>query len=196
MGRVVIVTGIPGTGKSTVCNELLKLAEQAGRKVVVINYGTVMVELSQKLSKPFHRDDLRKTNLSFQLDLQKKAAEAISQRAVNAEGVVIVDTHMSIKTVDGYLAGLPFSVLQLLKPTAFVLVEAEPQEVLSRRFRDVTRKRDKALESEIMEEFLFSRFMAAACSVLTGASVKIIKNPGGEQVKAAKEIMKLLSGEM
>ncbi len=196
MGRVVIVTGIPGTGKTTVCNELLKLAEQAGRKVVAINYGTVMVELSKKLGKTFHRDDLRKTTLSFQLDLQKKAAETISQKAVNAEGVVIVDTHMSIKTVDGYLAGLPFPVLQLLKPTAFVLVEAEPQEVLSRRFRDETRKRDKALESEIMEEFLFSRFMAAACSVLTGASVKIIKNPGGEQVKAAKEVMKLLSGEI
>jgi len=47
-----------------------------------------------------------------------------------------------------------------------------------------------------MEEFLFSRFMAAACSVLTGASVKIVKNPSGEQVKAAKEIMKLLNGEM
>ena len=196
MGRVVIVTGIPGTGKSTVCNELLKLAEQVGRKVVVINYGTVMVELSQKLGKSFHRDDLRKTSPSFQLDLQKKAAEAISQRAVNIEETVIVDTHMSIKTVNGYLAGLPFPVLQLLKPTAFVLVEAEPQEVLSRRFRDATRKRDKALESEIMEEFLFSRFMAAACSVLTGASVKIVKNPSGKQIKVAKEILKLLSGEI
>jgi adenylate kinase len=196
LGRVVIVTGIPGTGKSTVCNELLKLAKQVERKVVVINYGTVMVELSKKLGKSFHRDDLRKTNLSFQLDLQKKAAETISKKTVNTEGVVIVDTHMSIKTADGYLAGLPFPVLQLLKPTAFVLVEAEPQEVLSRRFRDTTRKRDKALESEIMEEFLFSRFMAAACSVLTGASVKIVKNPSGEQVKAAKEIMKLLNGEM
>jgi len=196
LGRVVVVTGIPGTGKTTVCNELLRLAEQAGRKVAVINYGTVMVELSQKLGKSLHRDDLRKKNLSFQLDLQKKAAEAISRRAVNAEGVVIVDTHMSIKTVDGYLAGLPFPVLQLLKPTAFVLVEAEPQEILSRRFRDATRKRDKALESEIMEELLFSRFTAAACSVLTGATVKIVNNPGGKQIKAAKEIMKLLSGEM
>ena len=196
MGRIVIVTGIPGTGKTTVCNEILKLAEQAGGKVAVINYGTVMVELSQKRGKSFHRDDLRKKNLSFQIDLQKKAAEAISQRAMNAEGVIIVDTHMSIKTVDGYWAGLPFPVLQLLKPTTFVLVEAEPQEVLSRRFRDATRRRDKALESEIMEEFLFSRFMAAACSVLTGASVKIVKNPSGKQVKAAKEILKLLSGEI
>ncbi|RLI47271.1 hypothetical protein DRO69_01060 [Candidatus Bathyarchaeota archaeon] len=120
----------------------------------------------------------------------------MSQKARNAEGVLIVDTHMSIKTVDGYLAGLPFPVLQLLKPTVFVLVEAEPREVLSRRFRDRTRKRDKALESEIMEEFLFSRFMAAACSVLTGASVKIVKNPSGKQVEAAKEILKLLRGEM
>jgi adenylate kinase len=196
LGRVVIVTGIPGTGKSTVCNELLNLAEKVERKVVVINYGTVMVELSKKRGESFHRDDLRKTNLSFQLGLQKKAAETISQKAVNTEGIVIVDTHMSIKTADGYLPGLPFPVLQLLKPTAFVLVEAEPQEVLSRRFKDTTRKRDKALESEIMDEFRFSRFMAAACSVLTGASVKIVKNPSGEQVKAAKEIMKLLNGEM
>jgi len=190
------VTGIPGTGKTTVCNELLKLAEQAGRKVSVINYGTVMVELSEKRGESLHRDDLRKMDLSFQLELQKKAAEFISQKARNAEGVLIVDTHMSIKTVDGYLAGLPFPVLQLLKPTVFVLVEAEPREVLSRRFRDRTRKRDKALESEIMEEFLFSRFMAAACSVLTGASVKIVKNPSGKQVEAAKEILKLLRGEM
>jgi len=66
----VIVTGIPGTGKTTVCNELLKLAEQAGRKVSVINYGTVMVELSEKRGESLHRDDLRKMDLSFQLELQ------------------------------------------------------------------------------------------------------------------------------
>ncbi len=192
LGMVVIVTGIPGTGKSTVCNELLELAERAGRKVEVINFGTVMVELSKKRGEFLHRDELRKSKLSFQRSLQAEAAKVISQRAVDAEGDVIVDTHMSIKTVEGYWAGLPLPVLKLLNPDMFVLVEAEPHEVLPRRVRDKTRRRDKVLEGEVAEELLFSRLMAATCSVLTGASVKIVKNPSGKQVEAAKEILRVL----
>jgi len=192
MGRVVVVTGIPGTGKTTVCKELLKLAEQSGRRVTVINYGSIMVELTQERGRSLHRDDLRKSKLPLQRDLQAEAAKAISRRAAEAEGDVIVDTHMSIKTVDGYWAGLPSHVLQLLNPDAFVLVEAEPPEVLFRRLKDVTRRRDEVLESEIAEELFFSRLIAAACSVLTGASVKIVKNPNGKQVEAAKEVLKLL----
>ncbi|MDH5438632.1 MAG: adenylate kinase [Candidatus Bathyarchaeota archaeon] len=192
MNRVVIVTGIPGTGKTTVCNELLELAEGTGRKVAVINFGTVMVELSRKRDKSLHRDELRKSKLSFQRDLQAKAAKVISQKAIDAEGDLIVDTHMSIKTLEGYWAGLPIPVLKLLNPEMLVLVEAEPLEVLSRRVKDPTRRRDKVLEDEVAEELLFSRLMAAACSVLTGASVKIVKNPSGKQVDAAKEVLRLL----
>jgi len=192
LNRVVVVTGIPGTGKTTVCNELLELADGAGRKVAVINFGTVMVELSEKCDKSLHRDELRKSKLSFQRDLQTEAAKVISQRAMNTEGDVIVDTHMAIKTLEGYWAGLPLQVLKLLNPHMFILVEAEPKEVLSRRFRDKTRRRDKVLEDEVAEELLFSRFMAAACSVLTGASVKIVKNPSGKKVEAAKEVLSLL----
>jgi len=192
LGRVIVVTGIPGTGKTTVCNELAKLAKQIGRKVEVINYGTIMVELSRKREKTLHRDELRKSGLSFQRDLQAEAAKVISDKTAGAKGDIIVDTHMSIKTVDGYWAGLPFHVLQLLNPEMFILVEAEAHEVLSRRLKDITRKRDKALEGEMAEEILFSRLMAAACAVLTGASVKIVKNPAGKQVEAAKEALKLL----
>jgi len=192
LGRVVVVTGIPGTGKTTVCNELLKLATQAGRKVEVVNFGTVMVELSEKRGKSTHRDELRRSKLSFQRELQAKAARVISQRAEDAEGDIVVDTHMSIRTLEGHWAGLPLPVLKLLNPEVFILVEAEPQEVLSRRVGDITRRRDKVLEDEVAEELLFSRSMAAACSVLTGASVKIVKNPSGKQGEAAKEVLRLL----
>jgi adenylate kinase len=192
LGRVIIVTGIPGTGKTTVCDEVVKLAERTGKKVEVINYGSVMVELSRKSGKSLHRDELRKSGLTFQRNLQAEAAKTISEKTNKAHGDLIVDTHMSIKTVDGYWAGLPFHVLQILNPEMFILVEAEPHEVLSRRLKDKTRKRDKAMESEISEEILFSRLMAAACAVLTGASVKIVGNPSGKQAEAAEEILKLL----
>lgn len=192
MGRVIIVTGIPGTGKTTVCNEVINLAERMGKKVEVVNYGSVMVELSRKRGRSLHRDDLRKSRLKFQHNLQAEAAKIISKKATEVDGNLIVDTHMSIKTGNGYLAGLPFHVLQLLNPEMLILVEAKFQEAISRRLKDVTRKRDKALEEEIAEEILFSRYMAAACAVLTGTSVKIVKNPAGQQVKAAGEVLKLL----
>ncbi len=192
MGRVIVVTGIPGTGKTTVCNEALKLAEQTRKKIQAVNYGSIMVELSRKRGKSLHRDELRRSGLTFQRNLQAEAAKIISKKTGEVDGDLIVDTHMSIKTANGYLAGLPFHVLQLLNPDMFVLVEAEPHEVLSRRFRDKTRKRDKVLEDEIMEETLFSRLMAVACAVLTGASVKIVKNPDGKQAEAAEDVLKLL----
>ena len=192
MGRVIVVTGIPGTGKTTVCNEALKLAERTGKRIQIVNYGSIMVELSHDRGKSLHRDELRRSGVTFQRDLQAEAAKIISKKTGEVEGDLIVDTHMSIKTSNGYLAGLPFHVLQLLNPDLFVLVEAEPHEILSRRFKDKTRKRDKVLKDEIMEEFVFSRLMAVACAVLTGASVKIVKNPAGKQAEAAEEVLKLL----
>lgn len=151
-----------------------------------------MVELSRKRGKSLHRDELRRSGLAFQRNLQAEAAKIISKKTGEVGGDLIVDTHMSIKTANGYLAGLPFHVLQILNPDMFVLVEAEPHEILSRRFRDKTRKRDKAMEGEIMEEILFSRLMAVACAVLTGASVKIVRNSAGKQADAAKEVLELL----
>jgi len=193
MSRVIIVTGIPGTGKTTISNELRKLAQRSGKRVAVLNYGTIMVELAREQGKPFHRDDLRKAKLPLQRNLQLEAAERISKIMADRIGhSFVVDTHMVVKTADGYWTGLPVEVLKRLNPDLFVLVEAEPDEVLARRFRNPARKRDEALREEVAEELALSRQMVAACSVLTGAAVKIVKNSSGRQVEAAEEIFKLL----
>jgi len=192
VNKTIIVTGIPGTGKTTVCNFAEKLAKKAGVEVNVINYGTVMVEKLQKYKGDMERDAMRKTDISFQRKLQKEVAESISEKIRQLSGITIIDTHMSIKTSEGYLPGLPFHVLQLLKPEMFVLVEAKPSEISSRRMRDITRKRDEAVEEAVKQELLFSRLMAGACAVLTGAPVKIVINAEGKQEAAAKEILKAL----
>lgn len=191
-GKIIVMTGIPGSGKTTVCNELLKLAEENGLKVKVVNFGTVMVELSEEIGKGMHRDDLRKSSLEFQKRLQAEAARRIANMIKEVDGHIIVDTHMSIKTPTGYLAGLPKHVLEELNPDCFVLVEAEAEEILRRRIKDETRRRDIEALEQVKEELQFSRLMAAACAVLTGSSVKIVKNPRGGQTEAAREVLKVL----
>lgn len=60
MNKTISITGIPGIGKTTVCNAVEKLAKQAGEKVDVINYGTVMVKIFQKHKKEEAAKDVLK----------------------------------------------------------------------------------------------------------------------------------------
>ena len=189
MKKLIVITGVPGTGKTTVCRELEKIM---GKNVKIVNFGTVMVELAKRMGKDLHRDDIRKHSVDFQSKLQIEAAKEIASRAQKFNGTLIVDTHMVIRTQEGYWAGLPYKVLQILKPEMFILIEAKPEEILERRFRDADRKRDKVLKEEIIEELEFSRYFAASCASITGAPIKIVKNPHGKQIEAAKEILDIL----
>ena len=188
----MIVTGIPGSGKSTVCSLVEKLVKEAGVEASVINYGTVMMGILEKHGRSMERDAMRKDNLDTQRKLQKEVAETLSERMSQLPGVKIIDTHMSIKTPEGYLAGLPYHVLQVLKPEMLVLVEAKPREISFRRMKDAGRKRDEATEKAVEEELLFSRLMAGACAVLAGAPVRTVVNDEGKQEEAATEIVKAL----
>jgi adenylate kinase len=191
--QVVVVTGIPGSGKTTICNLAKEIAEkQKGKSIAIINFGTVMVELLEKRGEAIHRDFLRKSDLGFQRKLQREAAETISRRISNSEGIVIIDTHMSVKTSKGFLPGLPQHVLEALNPTLFVLVEAPAEQILSRRIKDVSRLRDKVVEEDIRQELLFSRLMAGSCAVLTGAPVKIVINEQGKQKEAALKLLEAM----
>jgi len=192
MGKTAIVTGIPGTGKTTVCNFVEKLGKKAGMHVNTITYGTVMVEILRKQGRLTERDAMRKDNIETQHMLQKEVAETIAGKVMHSEGITIIDTHMSIKTPSGYMPGLPHHVLQLLKPELLVLVEAQPSEIAGRRMKDATRKRDDTTQQAVEEELMFSRLYAGACAVLSGAAVKTVINAEGKQEDAAKEVLKAL----
>jgi adenylate kinase len=192
VNRMVIVTGIPGTGKTTVCSWVKKLADDAGIEVNVINYGTVMMELLKKHGKSMNRDDMRKDSLDAQRKLQREVADAIMNEKKECEGLTIIDTHMSIKTPAGYLPGLSSYNLSVLKPEMLVLVEAKAREISRRRLKDASRKRDLAMRETVEEELLFSRLIAAGCAVVAGAPVKIVLNAEGRQEEAAREILRAL----
>ena len=67
---IVIVTGVPGVGKSTV----MGAAEEYGYNIV--NFGTTMFEEAQKEGVS-SRDDMRKLAVEDQQRLQKQAGEKI-----------------------------------------------------------------------------------------------------------------------
>jgi adenylate kinase len=190
MNKTIIVTGIPGTGKTTVCSLVEKLARRAGVKVNLLNYGTVTLETLKKYGKNMERDAMRKSDVDFQRKLQKEVAEVISRKVKLSDSMTIIDTHMAIKTSGGYMPGLPSHVLQLLKPEMLVLVEAKPNEISARRIKDNSRKRDATVDEAVSEELMVSRLMAGACSVLTGAPVKIAVNSEGKAEEAARDILK------
>jgi adenylate kinase len=189
-----VVTGIPGVGKTTVLNELQDLAKQNKFDLTVLNFGTVMNEIMRELGKNLHRDDMRKQSIETQTKAQELAASEIANHATH--GATIVDTHMFIRTASGLWAGLPQDVLQRLGPRLLVLVEADPDQIATRRRTDTDRKREQALTEQIMFDVEWSRATAAASAVATGAPVKVIRNDAGRQKQAAMELFETIRDVM
>ena len=180
---VIVVTGIPGVGKTTV---MKKAAE--GMDIEFVTFGTVMVDIAQEIGLAQNRDEMRKLTLEQQKDLQIKSAEKIASM-----GNVILDTHCTVKTPKGYLPGLPEWVVKRINPTAIVVVEADPQEIYNRRAGDPRRKRDSDTVEQIEEHQMINRAAAMTYAVLSGATVKIVFNHDNaieDAVKQAAPVLK------
>jgi len=180
---IAIVAGIPGAGKTTVMNEVLKR-----KNINVVNYGDEIFKIAKERKLVQHRDELRKLPYELQREMQIQAAKNISKL-----GNVIVDTHCTIKTPFGYLPGLPYDVLQILKPSRIILIEADAKEIMERRRKDVDiRKRDEESIESMEEHQLMNKIAGMSYATLTGATLKIIKNRQGKLEEAVEEMMKAL----
>ena len=178
----VIITGVPGVGKSTVIDAAQKAK---GYKVVV--FGTEMFNVARAKGLVKDRDEMRRLDTSVQRQIQEQAAHAIA-----AMGDVIVDTHCTIKTPKGYLAGIPAWVAQALHPKQFILVEASPHEIVGRRGNDPTRARDADSEHDIARHQEMNRAAAMTVATLTGATVAIVVNADGKVDETRDQILRIL----
>ncbi|MDO5848766.1 MAG: adenylate kinase [Methanobrevibacter sp.] len=167
--KLVVLTGIPGSGSTTLLNKALEEVEY-----LHLNYGDIMTEIAIEEKLVENRDELRKLPSETQKIIQQKAAKRIKERSESEN--VIVDTHCTISTPDGFLPGLPIWVLEKLKPSNFILVEANPDEIIYRRLSDETRSRDVEKAKNIKLHQEMNRAAAMAYATLTGATVKIIEN--------------------
>lgn len=190
MGRVVVVTGVPGSGKSTVVQEALKQLKAQDVEYEFMNYGDVMLELMREREGVTDRDEMRKVSTGSYREIQREAGKRIARAAQRK--FVLVDTHCLIKKPEGYYPGLPRWVIEELNPESIVIIEATPEEVARRRAKDTTRRRDKELLDEVVEHQLLNRATATAYAALTGATVRIIHNRDGKLSEAVKEMVEVL----
>lgn len=186
----MIVTGVPGVGKTTVLTAALDCCKKRGVDVVHVNYGDMMFEAASAGRLVKNRDEMRSLPVNAQVELQLDAAKKI--RSIAEEKNVILDTHMFIRTPRGYLPGIPSWVAESLLPDSLVLLEADPEEISRRRAKDAQiRVREADSASKVAEHQLFGKAGAAALSVITGCTVVVAENKEGGHIAAAEIIADL-----
>ena len=194
---VAIVVGVPGVGKSTVVDLSVKILSGRGLRAVVLNYGDYMFKRLSLMGAVRSRDEIRGLPIRIQVENQAEAArmmiQSASEELLGSKGLLIVDTHLLIKTPSGYWPGLPLHVAQELRPDTIVLIEAKPEEILSRQARDKARVRKDYADPAVVEEMMrMNREEALVVASFTGATVNIIYNREGEAEKAAQELASIL----
>jgi len=188
MSRKVVITGVPGVGKTTVIEKALEIVGEEGITYKPINFGTFMFEVAESEGLVKDRDEMRKLEKDVQKRLQKTAAQALGKM----EGNILIDTHSSVKTPVGFLAGLPEWVLKELMPDNLVLVETDADQILMRRLSDESRVRDMEGSVDIDTHQRYNRAIAAAYSMYTGCVVSIVKNPDDLLEKSAGKLADVL----
>lgn len=194
----IVVLGVPGVGKTTVLNNLVRLASEKNIKVVIKNMGDYM--LKEALSREFvkSRDEIRYLKIRQQLELQLLAVKSIVQdayRELPEDGVLIVDTHAVIKTKYGYWTGIPKPLVEELRPDALIIIEADVNEILSRQLRDKSRYRSDFAKAEVISELMeLTRRNAFTAALFASSLVKVVMNREGKAEEAAKEILEVIEG--
>ena len=188
MPFVVMITGIPGVGKSTITRLALK---RTRAKFRLVNFGDLMFEEAVKAGLVEHRDEMRKLDPKTQRELQLKAAQKIVEIA--REEPVLLDTHATIKTPVGYLLGFPREVIEVINPNFIVIIEATPSEILGRRLRDLKRDRDVETEEQIERHQDLNRAAAISYAMHSNALIKIIENHEDKGLEeAVNELVQVL----
>jgi adenylate kinase len=203
----IIVAAVPGAGKSST----LQLVKKRIPSAKIVSVGDLMFEVAKKKFKIKNRDEIRKKlSIEHMRYAQKIAYEKLAKMK---DKIVLIDTHMSVKTPNGYFPGISDELAKLLKPDVIVVLEFDPKDVIERRKKDeklkkieplefgilrTPRERDIETEAEIEQHQQFNRQFAFTVGNVADAAVKVVdlryeqKKPFEHAEKAAEEIIKLI----
>lgn len=188
--KIYVLAGTPGVGKSTILREFKKIKPQ----FQVINFGDVMFDIAKENFKLkeggeiTNRDEIRQlSSPNF-----KKLQNRVVRHLAKIQSSFILNTHASVKTVDGYHPGLPRYVLEQLPIDCFIYIHAPLEQIIERRNNDNSRKRDVETIEDLMEHDEMNRNYLASYSMFCNSPVKFLVNAEGSLDKCVNELCKLL----
>jgi len=190
-GKVAIVVGVPGVGKSTLLNKMATIATLEKVKISVVNIGSIMLNIALNRNLVKSRDEIRMLSLSVQEELRKASYSKLIELK-RANGLTVVDTHYLVRSKGGYLIGLPKSLLDCIQPEFFAIVEAPVEDIIKRRRMDKTRSREVDPPSEIEVEQSITRNSVFTLAALYNANVVRVINEEGKVDEAARKLFNFL----
>lgn len=185
MARLFLVFGTAGAGKSTVLSGI--------RSAKTVTMGSEMQRVYASRFGIKDRDMIRKKSLSV-YDEMVTVRNAILKRLSGAPGTIIIDTHASVKTGDGYLMGLSMRDFDVLRGKArgIIYIDADTEQIIARRKRDKTRKR----ENDSAEELDRWRSINLICTMLYSLYLQVpvytVQNPDGGLSAARKRVSEII----
>lgn len=138
VNRIILVTGTPGAGKTSI---ILQCKSSSKIKYEDVTVGTLMENIAkQKGYIQGDRDQIRYLPNDRITELRQATFSSIA----GMKGNVVVDTHASIEQHGRYVPGLPASETMLLEEglKAIVCVDASTTDILMRRASDQNRRRE------------------------------------------------------
>lgn len=169
-----VIFGIPGVGKSSVVEGIIDRTS-----IKTANIGTLMFEAAEKEGYVKSRDELRSLNFK----MQQHVREIVMDKLIKIHedyGSILVDTHAAVKTPQGYMPGFDQTMLTTFRPDVFIVLWAEPAEIIQRREEDNTRTRDEDDMRDLTEGLRITRQMASTYSIIARATYMEIENKHGK----------------
>ena len=160
--NVVVVTGVPGVGKTTLCR---RVSKDLGYNYV--NYGDLMLDIA--ISEDLASTDSEMFNLDIETQHKIWKNAALKIKGMNS---VLVDLHGIDQSSIGYILSLP---IEIISPDIIVIVESSKDNILQRRHKD-TKERIVDTIKSLKEHMRMLRIAMASCSAILGCNLMILNN--------------------
>lgn len=186
MTKLILVTGTPGAGKSTILDALIKK-----KPINMINLGNVMLNIAQKKQGIRNREDL---GTMSEEQIRQNREDAFAE-IIAGKKDSIIDTHLTIKYGRRYVPGVTIDELQKIRIKAIVYVDATAKEIWSRRHNDPSkadRRNISDTEAEIDEQKAVNLAILSSCAIYLSIPIYIIYNSEGKAAEAELELEKIV----